>query len=439
MTDFTPITELLSFIVDNRGKSVPTADKGIPLIATNCIKTNSIYPTFENIRYVSKEVHDNWFRAHLKPNDILFVNKGTPGRVCLVPNPVEFCAAQDMVGFRCDPKKIDYKYLFAVLRSDYIQKTISNYHVGLVIPHFKKQDLKNLRIPRLKPSIESFIGESYLELSKKIEINNKINTDLEAIAKLIYEYWFVQFDFPDDKGKPYKSSGGKMVFNEELKREIPEGWKIGGFDDLGRITGGTTPSKSSPENFSQSNGDTPWITPRDLSLNTGNKFITRGEFDVTSEGIREGSLKVMPPGTVLLTSRAPIGYVAISRLNTTTNQGFKSIVPNNILSTEYIYFTVKLYVDAMIQYASGSTFKEISGTVLKTIKIPLPNQYLVSEFKRRVSPIFEQQNIIELQNEKLMSLRDWLLPMLMNGQVTVGDVKSQLEKDSNFNNEYESI
>ena len=97
-----PLGDLLEAIVDNRGKTVPASDKGIPLIATNCIKETSLYPTFENIRYVSEETHRTWFRAHLRPDDILFVNKGTPGRVCMVPDPVSFCAAQDMIGLRVD-------------------------------------------------------------------------------------------------------------------------------------------------------------------------------------------------------------------------------------------------------------------------------------------------------------------------------------------------
>ena len=142
-----PITKLLLTIVDNRGRSCPTSEKGFPLIATNCIKHSSIYPTFENIRYVTEEILKTWFRAELKPNDILFVNKGTPGRVCLVPDPVDFCAAQDMIGLRADPSKIYYKYLFAILRSDFIQSKIKNYHVGIAIPHFKKSDMDNLLIP----------------------------------------------------------------------------------------------------------------------------------------------------------------------------------------------------------------------------------------------------------------------------------------------------
>ena len=226
---YLPIRDLLIEIIDNRGKSVPTVEKGFPLIATNCIKHSSIYPTFDKVRYVDESTMKNWFRAHLKPNDILFVNKGTPGRVCLVPNPVTFCAAQDMMGFRCNDELINYKYLFAVLRSNEIQKTIENNHVGLVIPHFRKQDLSSLLIPIKSRQEQDSIGNLYICLSEKIELNNRINAELEAMAKTLYDYWFVQFDFPFDfaqgkpnaKGKPYKSSGGKMVWNEELKNKQP--------------------------------------------------------------------------------------------------------------------------------------------------------------------------------------------------------------------------
>ena len=142
--EYVAIEDLVDEIIDNRGKSVPTVEYGIPLIPTNCIKHSSIFPTFENIRYINQNTYDNWFRAHIRPNDILFVNKGTPGRSCIVPDPVNFVAAQDMVGLRF---KLSYDpyYMLAVLRSSEIQTTIQNNHVGLVIPHFRKQELLKLK------------------------------------------------------------------------------------------------------------------------------------------------------------------------------------------------------------------------------------------------------------------------------------------------------
>ncbi|RIK54201.1 MAG: restriction endonuclease [Chloroflexi bacterium] len=378
-----------------------------------------------------------WFRAHLQPNDILFVNKGTPGRVCLVPDPVNFCAAQDMMGFRCDKNKINYKYLFAVLRSDEIQKTIENNHVGLVIPHFRKQDLPSLMIPMRSPEEQEAIGNLYITLSEKIELNQRINAELESMAKTLYDYWFVQYATPsafgtspkwdmealqDSQNSPVPFGGGRvgvggLVWNEALKREIPLGWKNGTLSDLGTITGGSTPSKEVDEYFT--NNGMAWITPKDLSLNSGNKFITKGELDVSEKGIKAASLTIMPKGTILLSSRAPIGYMAIAREEVTTNQGFKSFVPDKGYSIPFIYYTVKNAIPTIINHSSGSTFKEVSTSVLKSISICLPPVSIAEKYKEAVDAIFERQNKLELESQTLTELRDWLLPLLMNGQATI--------------------
>lgn len=254
-------------------------------------------------------------------------------------------------------------------------------------------------------------------IDHKIDLNNRINAELEAMAKTLYDYWFVQFDFPDTNGKPYKASGGKMVYNETLKREIPVCWSNGTLDNLGQIVGGSTPSTANKNNFSEQGS--PWITPNDLSGNIGNKFISKGAMGVTAEGIKSASLKKYPAGSVLLSSRAPIGYMAIARNTLTTNQGFKSFVPSKGFPTEFVYFTIKNSLKAIIQYASGSTFKEVSGTVIKTVKLALPPNEIVEEFRKKVEDLFKRQDTLEQENEQLIALRDWLLPMLMNGQVIV--------------------
>lgn len=264
-------------------------------------------------------------------------------------------------------------------------------------------------------------------LDAKIELNNRINAELESLAKTIYDYWFVQFDFPFDfaqgkpsaDGKPYKSSGGEMVNVEEGKgdRAIPTGWEIGTLYDLANIAGGSTPSTANPLNFCK-NG-TAWITPKDLSLNMGNKFISKGELDVTEAGMKDASLKIFPKDTILLSSRAPIGYMAISRNDVTTNQGFKSFIPNKGFSTPFVYYAIKNSMQSIVQHASGSTFKEISLTSIKSIKVCLPDNIVVNLYTEKVKPIFRQQDILEQENQQLTQLRDWLLPMLMNGQVSI--------------------
>lgn len=140
------LKDILEFVVDNRGKTAPTSETGIPLIATNCIKNNNIFPTYEKIRYISEETYNNWFRSHPEPGDLIFVNKGTPGCVNLAPNPVDFCIAQDMIALRVNKNYVSNYYLFLFLRSEDIQNQIINSSVGTTIPHLKKTDLLSFKI-----------------------------------------------------------------------------------------------------------------------------------------------------------------------------------------------------------------------------------------------------------------------------------------------------
>jgi type I restriction enzyme S subunit len=298
-------------------------------------------------------------------------------------------------------------------------KSLLNAANGSTFPNLTSDILASFELSVPEEKTQKTISFFLQNIDSKIELNNRINAELEAMAKTLYDYWFVQFDFPNANGKPYKSSGGKMVWNEELKREIPEGWEKGNLFSLGEIIGGSTPPREIEEYFT-ANG-TAWITPKDLSLNTGNKFISKGELDVSEKGIKAASLNIMPKGTILLSSRAPVGYLAISRESVTTNQGFKSFVPNKGFSTEFVYYSIKNMIPAIENNAVGSTFKEISAATLKTIPICLPDKKVVEIHSEIVKPIFERQNNLEIENQKLTELRDWLLPMLMNGQVKVMD------------------
>lgn len=328
--------------------------------------------------------------------------------------------AYNVALLKAKPKKcIDKEYLYYFLKQDavfrYVDKLSARTggQTGVDLVSLKKYPICLPADIRDQQRLVFVLSA----LDAKIDCNSRINAELEAMAKTLYDYWFVQFDFPDANGKPYQSSGGKMDYNPILKREIPAGWKDGTLDDLGRIVGGSTPSTGNPIHFTD-NG-TPWITPYDLSGNQGSKFITRGAQDVSDEGIKDASLKKSPVGTVLLSSRAPIGYMAIARVELTTNQGFKSFIPSNEYSTAFIYYTVKGSLRTITQYASGSTFKEISAAVLKTVKIALPDSNVVDQFTISVAPIFKRQDLLEQESQQLAQLRDWLLPMLMNRQVMV--------------------
>lgn len=393
-----PLPELLDFIVDNRGKTVPTVSQEeaceIVLIATNCIRNENLYPVYEKVRYISKETYEKWFRAHPISGDIIFVNKGTPGRICFCPENIDFCIAQDMMAFRVNSSVLYNKYLLAVLRSREMQEQIRITSVGDTIPHFKKEFLKELTIPLPPMDVQQIIGDYYFKLSEKIELNKKINENLEQQAQAYFVDLFITNANPN--------------------------WRIGTISDLGNVVGGGTPSKKVEEYYT-SDGIA-WITPKDLS-NDKSKFVAQGETDITELGLSKSSATLMPKGTVLFSSRAPIGYIAIADGQVCTNQGFKSIVPLDNVGTAFVYYFLKENLSAIENVASGSTFKEVSGGTMKSFTAIIPDNDTLAEFQRFCSPLFEQQRALEYENRYLASIRDTLLPKLMNGEIDVSAVK----------------
>lgn len=387
----------------------------IPWLKTEQLGEKFIYDTTEKISEIA--LKKNNIKVY-PPNTISIAMYGegkTRGNVSIIRR--EMATNQACCNIELDPTLADFEYVYYFLKTQY--KELRNLSSG-VRKNLNSEDIKNfiVRIPDdLKE--QRNIAAVLSALDAKIDCNNRINAELEAMAKTLYDYWFVQFDFPDKNGKPYKASGGKMVYNEVLKREIPVGWKNGVMDDLGTVVGGSTPSTKTTSHFSV-NG-IPWITPNDLSNNQGNKFITRGALDVSPKGMKNASLKKYPAGTVLLSSRAPVGYMAIARNELTTNQGFKSFIPDKGYPSEFLYYCIKRMLNTIIRNASGSTFKEISAGMMKTIKVLLPHPDVSDRFSREVYAIFRRQDLLEQESFQLAKLRDWLLPMLMNGQVTVTD------------------
>ncbi|MFP9461146.1 restriction endonuclease subunit S [Pectobacterium brasiliense] len=385
----------------------------VPWLKTEQLGEKYIYETNEHISLLALEKTSIRVFPINSLSIAMYGEGKTRGNLSIIKKPM--ATNQACCNVELDPEKAEYEYVYYFLKTQY--EELRQLSSG-VRKNLNSNDIKNypIRLP-LTLQKQREISYALKVLDEKIALNNRINTELEAMAKTLYDYWFVQFDFPDSNGKPYKTSDGKMVYNAVLKREIPAGWLSGTLDDLGQIAGGSTPSTSNTENFMVKG--IPWITPNDLSNNQGNKFISRGALDVSEEGIKNASLKKYPAGTVLLSSRAPIGYMAIARNEVTTNQGFKSFIPSKGYSAEFIFYAVRNSLPVIVKNASGSTFKEVSGSVLKKIEIALPEISVVNKYTEKVMSIFSRQNKLELENQQLATLRDWLLPLLMNGQVTV--------------------
>ena len=212
----------------------------------------------------------------------------------------------------------------------------------------------------------------------------------------------------------------QSYFQELFVDNADPEWAIGTISDLGTVVGGSTPSKAKPEYYTESG--IAWITPKDLSINKS-KFVSHGENDITELGLKNSSAAIMPRGTVLFSSRAPIGYIAIAAGEVTTNQGFKSVVPKPEIGTPFVYFFLKNTLPVIEGMASGSTFKEVSGSTMKNVPAVIPDVETLAKFSDFFAPIFAQQRILEEQNQSLATLRDNLLPKLMSGEIDVSAVQ----------------
>ena len=326
-----------------------------------------------------------------------------------------------LLGYHCalitpDETKLCGKYLNAFMHSTYIQKYFENSASGSGQRYTLSLETIN-SMPILLPSLDKQkrIGEIFTLLDNRIKLNRAVNQNLEAMAKQLYDYWFVQFDFPNEEGKPYKSSGGKMVWNKKLKRKIPASWENKNIEDIADVYNGATPSTINEQNYG---GDIVWITPKDLS-DQNQKFVYQGERNISQAGYNSCSTHLLPPNTILMSSRAPIGLLSIAKTELCTNQGFKSFVPKAENISTYLYYYLNIHIKQIEQLGTGTTFKEVSREDVLKFPILKPSDAILDLWEKQVSALNNKQFVIQKENEFLTKQRDEILPLLMNGQVSV--------------------
>ena len=349
-------------------------------------------------------------------NDVLITAVGTIGEILVVKDPNFYFKDGNLIWLRnINFEIIDIDYLYYFLKSDLFQKTIKYNNIGAVQKALTIDFLKTVKITLPSLDNQRKLVSVLKSIGKKLKINNQINQELEAMAKTLYDYWFVQFDFPDQNGKPYKSSGGKMVYNPEIKREIPEGWgveKLGNFES--KIITGKTPSRTNSDNFG---GKIPFITIGDIR---GNTFIYRTSETLTDLGARVQKNKFLPEGSLCVSCIATVGEIGFTTEPSHTNQQINSIVFEDETNRYYLYFALKNYFEnANASAKTGNTFANMNKEDFSGIKIIFPNKEIKNNFHKITETYFSQIKCLQGQNQELIQLRDWLLPMLMNGQVKV--------------------
>lgn len=371
-------------------------DSGVPVLNGSNLEGFSL--SEKTFRYVTRKKADSLNKANAHRGDIVITHRGTLGQIVFIPQDSKYdryVISQSQFRVRCNDKVLP-EYLVYYFHTPIGQhKLLSNAsQVGVPALARPSSTFQQIEVVLPELSIQKCVVEIISTIQKKIVNNQELNDNLEQQAQSYFQELFVDNADPE--------------------------WAIGTISDLGTVVGGSTPSKAKPEYYTESG--IAWITPKDLSINKS-KFVSHGENDITELGLKNSSAAIMPEGTVLFSSRAPIGYIAIAAGEVTTNQGFKSVVPKPEIGTPFVYFFLKNTLPVIEGMASGSTFKEVSGSTMKNVPAVIPDAETLAKFSDFCAPIFAQQRILEEQNQSLATLRDNLLPKLMSGEIGVSAVQ----------------
>ena len=400
----------------------PKSAEGIPFLTISNIDSNN-HLTFENTMFVPKDYWDQVDeKRKAQPGDVLLSVTGSYGIPVYVDFDREFVFQRHIAILKPDNNVILGKYLYYLLKNPSTKKIIDKLVTGAIQKTLGLDTIRNMSfdIPSIEEQQHALSILS--QIDDLIDNNNVICADLESMAKLLYDYWFVQFDFPDENGKPYKSSGGKMVWNDELKREIPEGWEVKSFENcIESINTGLNPRNNFKLN---TGGNIRYLTVKNLTTDGTIDFSSCDMIDEEAREIvhRRSDIEV---GDILFASISPLGRCHIITNKPETwdiNESVFSIRPNYRNMTSlflYMTFMSEAFIKKAEGSSAGSVFKGIRIAELQRLITVIPPKKVLDAFDQHVKSLFEMKATAFEENQQLASLRDFLLPMLMNGQVKV--------------------
>lgn len=405
-------------IEDDWGKyGIPASAEDFDIKKTRYLRITDISEDGELLNNDKKSVSAPDIDKYiLKKDDIVFARTGnSTGKTYFHEEKNgKLAFAGFLIKYALDNKRVNPKFLKFYTISNEYKNWVKNLSVGSTRGNINAQTFGDCPIPVPEREQQNLLVDTLSLLVEKIELNNKINTELEAMAKTLYDYWFVQFDFPDKDGKPYKTSGGKMVWNDELKREIPDGWEVGTLSDIEKnIITGKTPLTANDEFY---NGDVPFITIGDIR---GNMHIVDTQLKLSQKGADSQKNKWIPKGTLCVSCIASIGLIGFTTQDSQTNQQINSIVFSKEENKSYLYFALNDYFTFSKGAKTGNTFLNMNKGDFEGIRLIKPDNIFLLNFSEFTTPILKQIFNLSKENQTLSTLRDWLLPMLMNGQVTV--------------------
>lgn len=400
-------------------------DSGINFIKSESI-CDSKYLKNDIFEHIDEETDKKLKRSKLAEGDLLFSIAGAYlGKIGIVRKrdlPANTNQAVGIVRVNQNLANVDYVYYY--FSQNHVNDYINNLSSQSSQPNLNLELLGNLEFEVKDLLAQQKIAAVLSALDAKIDLNNRINAELESMAKTLYDYWFVQFDFPNAEGKPYKTSGSKMVWNEELKREIPAGWEVDYLGEVVSIARGASPRPI--DDFIADEG-MPWVKISDAT-STDNRFILETKQYIVESGVPKS--RQVTPNTLILSNSASPAIPRIVKINACVHDGW--IVIDNYkkcLTKEFMYHYFEYERPRIICLGSGSIFQNLKTDYIKNLKIVLPDEKVLQNLTPKFETLSEAIYLNLLENQRLAALRDWLLPMLMNGQVTVGSV-SQSEAEN---------
>ncbi len=442
MSDF-PLVELhstsIQIIDGDRGVNYPKkkefSEQGYCLFLDSSNLTKNGFD-FSSKTFISKAVDERMGKGHLQRSDLVMNTRGTIGNIGLYSDNIPFESVRINSGMVIIRGGEDYdtRFLYLFLRSNMFFSQTKNLMSGSVQKQLPISVIKYVKLPKVDIPTQQKIAAVLSALDAKIELNQRINAELESMAKTLYDYWFIQFEFPTTPSalsgtspksdgrtsvgfgggrRGYKSAGGKMVWNEALKREIPLGWEVDNILKVGDLLGGGTPKTNEPSYW---DGDIPFYTPRDSADSI---FVLTTLQNVTESGLQSCSSRLYPKGTIFITARGTVGNINVAAHDMAMNQSCYAIQPKPEINYYYAHQCCVNLVHYLKAKSNGSIFDAIVSNDIKLTPIVIPPLSLMQAYGQSTKGMYEKILVNKKESQTLTELRDWLLPMLMNGQVQV--------------------
>ncbi|MFV8292746.1 MAG: hypothetical protein BHV92_02850 [Clostridiales bacterium 45_37] len=403
------IGQLAEIIDGDRGKNYPKQDEFYPQGYCLFLNTGNVTKEgliFEENQFITKEKDEALRKGKLKRGDIVYTTRGTVGNAGYYNSNVPYENVRinsGMVILRANVEIVDARFLYQILKSEYYRPYFKQYCTGSAQPQLPIKNFSQiyLNVPDIKTQHRiADIVSAYDDLIKNNQRQIKL---LEEAAQRLYKEWFVDLRFPGHE-------------NTKIVDGVPEGWRVASIADICDTVGGGTPSTKIQSYYEK--GDILWVTPTDITRNFSLALLDT-EKKITPEGLKNSSANMLPAETILMTSRASVGFFGMCKYEVCTNQGFISCIPKRENLQMYLLFNLKSRVEEIRQKAGGSTYLEISKTVFRELKIILPKDEVLAEYQKNVHDIFDEIYCRTEMIKSLVDMRNRLLPKLMSGEVEV--------------------